>query len=261
MTLSYTAFAETVYVPGTANPWLAGMPDGSRARREDVAPDESPVLVTGTSTEGGAIFMFLAFGSVSRGEPLPFFGPDGETMTTSVYLGAENGIADITAPFESLVGVFLGPNRPDLISPPLPLDFSNSTNRDYLILAPALQQPFFIGDGLTSSGLVQRVMAPSGATRLFLGTMDEVSWYNNEGSFMVQVVRVPHLNITATNPDSVLLSWPDSSGNFELQQISDLSITNWTTVTNAPVSVNGQYQVSLSSQSTSMFYRLEFKSF
>src|SRR5216684_7783498 len=35
-------FAETVYVPGRANPWLAGMTNGSAGRRGDGAPEESP---------------------------------------------------------------------------------------------------------------------------------------------------------------------------------------------------------------------------
>ena len=259
--LWHAAFAETVSVPSTSNPWLAGMPNGSTARRGDVAPDESPVLVAGTSIESGAIFVFSAAGSVSRGSPLPFFGPDGEAASVSHYLGAENGIADVTAPFECLVGVFLRTSQPDQNTTPQPLDFSAATNRDYLFLTPALQQPFFIGDGLTSSGAVQQVIAPSGATRLFLGTIDEYSWFNNEGSFTVQVVRVPQLGITATNSATVQLSWPASSGSFTLQQNPDLTTTNWTTLTNTPVLVSGEYQVGLPSSAGSMFYRLEFQSF
>ncbi|HXT38591.1 MAG TPA: hypothetical protein VN887_01070 [Candidatus Angelobacter sp.] len=259
--LWHTAFAESVVVPSTSNPWLAGMPDGSPGRRGDVAPDESPVLVTGASIEGGGMFVFSAAGSVSRGSPLPFFGPDGETNSISHYLGAENGIADVAAPFECLVGVFLGTNQPDLNPTPQPLDFSTATNRDYLILTPTLQQPFFIGDGLTSSGSVQQVIAPDGATRLFVGTIDEYSWFNNEGSFTVQIVRVPQLSITATNQITVLLSWPAAGGYFALQQNPDLSTTNWVTLTNAPILVSGGYQASLPSSAASMFYRLVLQSF
>jgi len=259
--LKHAAFGDAVDVPSTSNPWLAGMPDGSTARRGDVAPDESPVLVTGVSIEDGATFIFSATGSVSRGSPLPFFGPDGETNSISHYLGAENGIADVTAPFECLVGVFLGTNEPDINPTPQPLDFSTATNQDYLILTPALQQPFFIGDGLTSFGTVQQVIAPSGATRLFLGTIDEYSWYNNEGSFTVQVVQVPQLSITTINAATVQLSWPASSGSFAVQQNPDLTTTNWMTLTNTPIPVSGEYQVSLPSSATNMFYRLVFQSF
>jgi hypothetical protein len=237
------------------------MPDGSTARRGDVAPDESPVLATGTSIEGGAILIFSSFGSVSRGAPLPFFGPEGEASSISHYLGAENGIADVIAPFECLVGVFLGTNQPDQNPTPQPLDFSTVTNRDYLILSPTLQQPFFIGDGFNEFRAVQQVIAPSGATRLFLGTMDEYSWFNNEGSFTVQIAWVPQLSITATNRDTVLLSWSASSGIFALQQNPELSTGNWVTLTNAPILVSGEYQASLPSSAVSMFYRLVLQSF
>ena len=37
--------ALTVAVPGTANPWLAGMPDGATSS-EDSAPGQSPILST-----------------------------------------------------------------------------------------------------------------------------------------------------------------------------------------------------------------------
>lgn len=181
------ASAETIKVPGRANPWLAGMTNGATVRRGDSAPDESPVAVT-TKIEAGATYTFSATGSANHGAPNPFFQADGEDLG-SHYLGAENGIADLTAPFVALVGVFLGPNAPDESAAPLPLDFRNAADQDYLVLAPALKQPFFVGDGLTSSGAAQQVIAPSGATRLFLGVMDAYSWYDNEGAFTVEVMQ------------------------------------------------------------------------
>jgi hypothetical protein len=126
---------------------------------------------------------------VNHGAPLPFFSADGEDLI-SHYLGAENGIADITAPFVSLIGVFLGPDSPEHEVVPRPLDFRNPADRDYLVLAPELRQPFFIGDGLTRSGAVQHVIAPPGASRLFLGVMDEYRWSDNEGAFTVEITRV-----------------------------------------------------------------------
>jgi hypothetical protein len=182
------AFAGSVQVPAKANPWLAGMTNGATARRGDSAPEESPVLVD-MAIAGGATYTFSASGSANHGSTLPFFPPDGEDLI-SHYLGAENGIADMTGPFVSLVGVFLGPNAPDADPAPRSLDFRNPADRDYLVLAPALKQPFFIGDGSTSSGSVQQVLAPAGATRLFLGTMDQYNWSDNEGSFTVEITRV-----------------------------------------------------------------------
>jgi len=187
--LANAAFAGIVQVPATANPWLAGMTNGSIARRGDSAPEESPVAITNIAIEGGTIYVFSASGSVNHGAPLPFFPPDGEDPI-SHYLGAENGIADITAPFTSLIGVFLGPNQPDQSPAPPPLDFRTAAERDYLVLAPGLKQPFFIGNGFTSSGAAKQVIAPAGAARLLLGVMDEYHWTDNEGAFTVEVTKV-----------------------------------------------------------------------
>ena len=189
--VSRATFAVTISVPGTAHLWLAGMPDGSTASFGDSAPGQSPVLVVGIPVFGGAAFRFSASGSVSRGDPLPFYGPDGESEVNNHWSGDENGIANLNAPLESLIGVFLGPGQPNLNPPPAALDFTTPASRDYLTLSPALQQPFFIGDGLTSLAAAQQVIAPDGATRLYLGTMDEYEWSNNLGSFTVNVVPEP----------------------------------------------------------------------
>jgi hypothetical protein len=73
-------------------------------------------------------------------------------------------------------------------------DFASAASRDYLVLNPALQQVFFMGDGLTDGGVAQRIGAPLGATRLYLGTMDGWSWNNNVGSFDVTISAVPELS-------------------------------------------------------------------
>jgi hypothetical protein len=186
--LLQSASGGMIQVPAIANPWLAGATNGTTARRGDIAPDQGPVLVTGVPIEGGAAYEFLVSGTANHGSTLPLFPPDGEDLI-SHYLGAENGIADVTAPFVSLIGVFLGPNQPDQGVTPRALDFRESVDRDYLAIAPELKQPFFIGDGMTSTGAVQQVIAPMGATRLFLGVMDEYRWADNKGSFTVQVTR------------------------------------------------------------------------
>lgn len=186
--LAQSAWAETVLVSARANPWLAGMTNGATARRGDSAPEESPVCLTATVIEGRATYEFSVSGEANHGATLPFSPPDGEDLI-SHYLGAENGIADLTAPFASLVGVFLGSEQPDQTPAPASLDFRNPADRDYEVLAPALRQPFFIGDGRMNSGGVQQVIAPIGATRLFLGVMDQYQWSDNEGVFTVQVTK------------------------------------------------------------------------
>jgi hypothetical protein len=184
-------FAVTLAVPGTSDPWLAGMPDGSTASLIDVAPAQSPVLVTGFNLSLGIPLTFSASGAVSNGGCCPFEGPDGGSIESHLT-GAENGIANITAPINSLVGVFLDASQPNTSPAPATLDFT-SIGVSFTSLAPGLKQVFFIGDGLTGtgSGTVQTVLIPDGATRLFLGTMDGFEWQNNIGAFTVTVAAVP----------------------------------------------------------------------
>ena len=182
-------------VPGTSDPWLAGMPNGSfdnvgTPEPADAAPTYSPVLVTGLTITSGTHLQWTATGLV--GHPGDAAGPDGALGVLTTHLvGANNGISDINVLINALVGVFLGPNQPDLIAAPGALDFSSAASRDYLTLSPELQQVFFMGDGLTSGLLAQTIIAPTGATRLYLGTMDGYGWANNIGSFDVTMNAVP----------------------------------------------------------------------
>jgi hypothetical protein len=84
-----------------------------------------------------------------------------------------------------LVGVFLTDDPP---SDPAPerLDFTG--NEDFDLLAPAIGQTFFIGDGSGS------FLAPADATRLFLGFADAATYQgapgyygNNSGQLLVTV--------------------------------------------------------------------------
>jgi hypothetical protein len=166
------------------------MPDGSTASL-DVAPNQSPVLVAEVTVTPGGAYSFSATGAVRNGpDPLVFAGPDGGDGIIHEY-GVENGIAVLTAPINSLIGVFLDASQPDLSAAPSGLDFSTVASRNYLSLSPELKQPFFIGNGLADSNAVQSIIAPAGATRLFLGTQDGSGWFNNEGSFEVTVLPEP----------------------------------------------------------------------
>jgi hypothetical protein len=168
------------------------------------------VLVTGITITGGGAYTFSASGGVSVDPRLnlyPLTGPDGAGFdpASNVY-GAENGIANVTVPLNALIGVFLGPTQPSLNPAPGALDFSTSASQNYLSLLPELQQPFFIGDGLTSSGIVQQVIAPAGSTRLYLGMMDPGGYYNNVGSFTVQTPAVPVPETNMAGAAAILLA-------------------------------------------------------
>ena len=135
-------------------------------------------LKTTISVSPGTIFNF----------PGPADPPNGNISQIIPHAtGAENGLSDIMAPVNSLVGVFLGPDQPDQSPAPDALDFSTADSRDYASLAPALKQVFYIGDGMTSTGGRHHVTVPDGATRLFLGTMDGFAWNNDAGAFSVQI--------------------------------------------------------------------------
>lgn len=182
-----------------SNPWLAGAPSGTDAGSGDSAPGQSPLQVSGVAIVPGATLRFSAVGSTDHctGGACGLAGPDGdaaEGLTAHIEgtNGAQFGIANIVAPIDSLIGVFLDDtplaSRP---AAPAPLDFS-VLGLDFSVLSAELQQPFFIGDGLRSDGVtLQEFIVPAGATRLFLGTMDGFGWFNNVGSLRVSVVPEP----------------------------------------------------------------------
>lgn len=189
------AMSVEVIVPGWSDPWLAGMPDSSIAscwepQGCDVAPYQSPQLVLELCIVPGDVLTFEVFGGVLhyQGGP-PYDPPDGTYVTNHNWDDekGENGISDVLAPYDCLLGLFLDDAQPDLSPDPPNLDFSTQESRDYLTFAPGLKQPFFIGDGLTSSGAVQRVIVPAGATRFYLGTMDSSTWLDNSGALDVIV--------------------------------------------------------------------------
>ncbi|NJR32232.1 MAG: PEP-CTERM sorting domain-containing protein [Chamaesiphon sp. CSU_1_12] len=178
--------AATFTVPGTSNPYLAGLPSGATASG-DSAPAQSPVQVTGVPITAGTILNFLATGSVNFISSPSGDTPDGGSLLVS--RGAENGIAGYNDPANSLVGVFLDNSLPTDSAAPAALNFDTPASRAYSTLSPLLKQIFFIGDGLTGTGTgtQQSVVVPFGATRLFLGTVDGSGWSNNFGQFTVEV--------------------------------------------------------------------------
>jgi hypothetical protein len=186
--LAGAAFAQTVVsVPGTSNPYLAGMPNGSTCCSGDSAPAQSPVQVTGVPIAPGTLLTFFATGSVSFDPTPPTLPPDGGFIFTT---SSTNGISGATWPTNTLVGVFLDGNPPNTSAAPADLDFGpTGIGTAFATLSPALKQVFFIGDGRTGtgSGAAQTFFVPAGATRLFLGVSDGFGWFNNLGAFSVTV--------------------------------------------------------------------------
>lgn len=175
------AGAGTYSVPGSSNPFLAGMPGGSTCCAGDSAPAESPIYA-GAVTGGMSLTFTGVTGGVSYAGGVPTDGPNGNAgllVDTLAYEGVStiNNIAGFTnAPVDALVGVFLNGGLPTLNVAPGVLDFSSPT------LTPLLQQIFFIGDGSLGA-----ITVPTGATRLYLGAVDGFGWYNNTGAINVTV--------------------------------------------------------------------------
>jgi Flp pilus assembly protein TadG len=199
-------------VQATADPFLSGMPNGSKSsitnphNSPDSAPANSPVN-SGLAISSGQKVTFAAISGTATNNPGdPSYQPDGEdgeygvvsnighnnlsTSESGDYthgFNNENGIADANIPLNALVGVFLNNTQPSSNTAPANLDFTSVASRNFSTLQPALQQVFFIGDGLTDSGQQQTFFAPSGATRLYLAQWDFYQWSNNSGSRTAQI--------------------------------------------------------------------------
>lgn len=188
-------------VPGTANPFLAGMPKGAIASTNnphnspDFAgttnnPRQSPLAVSMMLTEGDALTFDSIDGVVRHDPGLGDFSPDGELADIGRNTnGSENGIADVKAPINALMGLFLDDTQPNSTGAPSSLDFSTDSSRNFTELNPKLKQIFFIGDGKNSGGARQQFIVPKGATRLYLATWDFYEWNNNSGFRNIQVKR------------------------------------------------------------------------
>ena len=121
------------------------------------------------SATGGQVFHKCGSG---RDFPLPASsGPDGEEAICwgGVIDGAGvvSGISS-TERAGYVVGVFL--TDPPGGSPPENLVVDG--HYDDVETAPELAQVFFVGDGHTSGGTLQRFLVPVGADRLYLGIAD-----------------------------------------------------------------------------------------
>jgi hypothetical protein len=197
LTLAPGTLQAALVVPGTANPFLAGMLAGSTCCGGDSAPNQSPIYA-GAVTGGTTLTFVGVTGGVNYGGGVPTDGPNGNAgllVNTLAYEGVNtiNHIAGFTnAPVDSLVGVFLNGSLPTSNAAPAVLDFSSPT------LTPQLQQIFFIGDGSLGS-----IAVPAGATRLYLGTVDGVQWNNNSGAINV---TVNGLVATSTAPEPATLA-------------------------------------------------------
>jgi hypothetical protein len=89
--------------------------------------------------------------------------------------------------------------------------------------------------------------------------------YTLDGGFWAIIAAVqtpgsPLLKITSDPQlSTITLSWPASSTGFSLQQSSGLGTADWISVTNAPVQVGTEWQVTISPAIANNFYRLKYQ--
>lgn len=172
----------TTSITAKGSPWLAGMPAGSVINPSGgntqgcIAPTNSPTQVTSMPLSGGMKLSFRQTTGQTAYTNSGTYGPDGQTDWI-VRQDPVNGINATRAPIMSLVGIFLDARQPNTYAQAAELDFTTSTSRDFSTLSPALKQVFFIGDGLKSDGSLQTFVVPPGATRFYMGLMDEKGWW------------------------------------------------------------------------------------
>ena len=191
--VSASAASNSVTVPGVADVWLAGQPNGASLSGGDVLPDtapaNSPVLASaGLALTAGSYLTVSASGTTNY-NGCTGTSPDGGGCGGAFTTGPADSVSAYDGPPNALIGVFLDASTPSGTAPSA-LDFSTLAAQGQATISPQLRQVFFIGDGLTGtgSGTAQHFVIPSGATRLYLGSAD--SWgrnANNTGSFTVVV--------------------------------------------------------------------------
>lgn len=188
--------SSTYTVKATANPYLAGTPNGTTityaipgnvgGNPNDAAPEQAPVLVVpmGKCMAPGRTLTFQVQGMATYAAGVAPTDANGDLRNITTHQkNALYGKSNITAPFNSLIAVFLGDGDPSANAAPAPLDFSQPNSRDYASLSPLIGQVFFIGNGKTRSGGNHRVVVPAGSTRLYFAIMDGYQWNNNAGSY------------------------------------------------------------------------------
>jgi hypothetical protein len=174
--------ATVVSVPGTADLYAAGLAPGHQCCAGDSTPAESPVLAPITLVAGEYLTFSTTGGTAHAQAEAVSPTADGDTsFFYNITADYGTGISGPTGVhLNGLAGVFLSDTNP---SGAAPAPLSGTT---FSSISPGLDQIFFIGDGLTGDGTgqgtVQTFYVPTGATRLYLGIIDDGGYVDNHGS-------------------------------------------------------------------------------
>jgi hypothetical protein len=199
--LTATVSNAVIIIPSTADIFLASQPTGTTITGyfgSDSAPANSPVEF---SVGAGATVTEVATGSTSV-DDFCFAGPDGGCYSDESSFSAAPASGTYKGPSNALIGVFLGAGVTDVSMGPASLDYTVAANTDLVSQSPALDQIFFLGDGLTSGNVTQQFIAPSGATRLFLAAADSYgSSTGNLGYLSVDITGATYVSGGGTVPE------------------------------------------------------------
>jgi hypothetical protein len=175
----------TVTVAGTASPWTAGMPAGTKDAYDPATVTSSAAVLAGLTLQPAAAIYISASGAAAVSPISGTTGPDGSSIDIVTHV-TQNGIAASTGPAPGLAGVFLTASAPDQSVTPAATTFSGS-GLNYSSVSPLSKQVFFVGNGINeSTSTAQRIITPADATRLYFGVYDTGTW-NNIGSYSVIV--------------------------------------------------------------------------
>lgn len=170
-------------IPPAAAPWPGGMIRHGGPTPEEIQETVPPFIgvaagdiIRAANPAVGGVSFFNGFGA-------PLFGPGGNGVSGS-NLTSFGGISGYRGPQGPLTGVFLDNSIPSAGPAPVTLNFEPAgLGTDFLALTPALGQVFYIGDGVTTGNVFQTFIAPTGATRLFLGIPDGFGFVGAPGAY------------------------------------------------------------------------------
>jgi len=197
---SFTPTVTTLTIPAGSDIFAAGQSEAAPLGCADPVDSGGELLPPSIPVGGGGLVTLTAVSGALK--CVPYVGwnaPDGPCFsnmaTDLVSAGSISGIVDRSNNM-FLVGVFTDGALP-VGPPPPPLDFSSTgLGEDFGSLSPALNQQFFIGDGISSTGAIQQFFAPAGATRLHLGFADGYNFagapgcYGDNSGTLTATVRV-----------------------------------------------------------------------
>jgi hypothetical protein len=85
-------------------------------------------------------------------------------------------------------------------------------------------------------------------------TVSDPNGANNTAT-LVSTVSLPMLSVNRMGTN-VILAWPSAATGFQLQSLTNLTLANWSLVTNVPVITNNQFSVTRPLQTNNQHFRL-----